>query len=280
MGHKPCVWDGKSYAVYNSNIMVHRRSCIANNGHRAISYSYYLNKYGQGKLYMMQEENVEDKNIEDDKSLERCELADGTKITCQNGGTCVKCGVSLGKGVHSLIADTEKGIYCLYCGKSYGAYSETVTRDANFPPNNTIIGTFSLKNGATFIDNGSIDNNPSLDSYTLAVNSVNQTRTEFSLIGKFRYISTKKDPGFIGFKDIRINVNGIYCYLLKRKTKIYTDTIEPVILNIQVVESEWTKSKPIAIKGTENWADTVNVKIENDRGRVVFEGGANVTNNN
>ena len=44
--------------------------------------------------------------------------------------------------------------------------------------------------------------------------------------------------------------------------------------------TNWSRTKPIIISGTENYCETVKVKILDDKGEIVFEGGGNVSNNN
>ena len=196
-------------------------------------------------------------------------------------GKCVECGMEYtGQSQHQLV-DYKNEIVCRVCKRKFGEMTHEIIRDKTKTNICTLKYYFKLTNGATFTNPRTIYNPGELFiSSSVNTININSDRTEGQFSATVSFIESYKKPFeyFAIYADM--TVDGQYANLTTNYDVVYPDIQKPIISNIQLVGNEWTKSKPITVTGTENWTDTVSVKIENDRGRVVFEGGANVTNNN
>ena len=274
------MWDGNTYYIdYLSRF--HTRLCSVCNGQ--ILHSYYLYNYGIGNIYIVDERENEE-IYPGYPQLVGCRISSGTRITCENSGVCSICKYNYTeelKNNHSLMTENNK-IKCRVCKKEFGSMRVQETLNSDTPVTTIYIINISLINGATFdsfnqiyyydyyFSDGSVD-----------IINMNSNKTEISIKVSLKIKENIKtlledvfDIHFLVYADGRI---------VELKTPLLIvkpDIVEPIISNIQLSGNEWTKSKPITIIGTENWTETVNVKIENDIGRVVFEGKSNVTNNN
>lgn len=136
-GHKPCVWDGKTYS--NNLVGKHTKTCSVHGSY--ILYSYYLNKYGNGEIY----------DISEDFGYEDCTSSNGTKLNCNNPGTCVKCKNVISSSEHAIIADEITGkISCYLCGKEYGTFTYERICDGNAPATYTWVSKVDLISGNVF----------------------------------------------------------------------------------------------------------------------------------
>ena len=279
IGHKPCVWDGYSYrGLYQARS--HLKQCSVCESD--IMYSYYYN----GMLYI--EEEKKEAVIPEYSQMERCSDSNGNIISCTSIGTCTKCKGNYPeeyKLAHYLSQQEDNKITCVVCKKEFGTMDIDIKNNSNIPMEYIVTVNIKFTNGMAF------SRDPYLyfgytsgifEQETIDVTYINDNRTDVILKAKIKFNSTFKGKVNIASVQFHTKLNNS-AYESHCQTKYFllkSDLTKPEISNIQLSGNEWTKSKPITITGTENWTNTVNIKIENDRGRVVYEGDANVTNNN
>ena len=261
-GKKPCVWSGK----YQLSERCHLKTCdICGKG---ISNKPY---YEENRLYY------------NEGGWESCTNS-SRLINCTGIDSCTVCGSTWTVAYHTLeVNDKTKTINCTRCKEKFGEIEQTVTRDENSP------GIYTFMDKVKFNDNvGEI--NELVGNYNAenAFESVEQKIIDKSSDGKeiiflttFKFNSQRKKVYYmIGEITCKVVINGVIHHIpISIDTYMFPDLVKPTISNVEVSGNEWTKSKPITITGTENYCSTVNVKIENDRGIVVYEGGANVIDN-
>lgn len=281
VGHKSCVWNGSSYAgtIY-INGYCHNKICSVCKD--AIRYSYYMGSYGNGNVHYVNQENTEVPNWPE---LESCYLASGSKIDCNNLGTCRTCKINRTPAHYRLTADFDTGkIYCMSCKKDFGTFSHTINKSSTSPTTYTIIQNITLINGATFNSTGKMrePGNP-WQTNTQTISNKNSAGTQFTLTTTAKFKNTTKEK-YNTFFIFSINIGGSNCYIFSNEFYTYPDLISPSISSVTVGDSssgsDWAKSKSIKISGTENYCSTVNIEIFDDKNRSVYTGVANVTNNN
>ena len=270
IGHKPCVWDGRTYFQF-PNIYSHGKKCKVCG--EIISYKYYLQTYGSGSLY-------------DGNPWERCGFSNGNKIVCGSSGTCNQCKFYYSNPQnHSLDVNNDDVIFCNVCNRTFGVYSEKIEVSETVPTTYTIISEMQLKNGAVFSGVKGIN----LDSNNVSQNT--QTIIEGGIGGtsvKLRTIFTLKDniKESIGSRiAFDTKINGVGSSFFGPYSYFYPDLIKPTISSLSNIDginvTEWSKTKTIIVEGTENWCNTVKVKIvdiENED-NIIFEGETAVSNN-
>ncbi len=276
IGHKPCTWNPE---IYGTTVYMHVRRCSVCNDE--IYHQYYDNKKNlHSALYTS---NAFSSN----PAFQYCTLKDGTQINCKNGGTCSVCKKVWSPNQHSLTVNSSTGeIYCRYCSTTYGTFSQIIERNKLAPGTYTITNSYNLKNGAELnIDstkkNGYFRNIPGvLSENNLAIPGTSSK--VFDIVCKATFNKSWKNP-YQAYTRIIVNINNIECYLDSLPFYIYPDVQSPTIEEITTTNSEllteWSKTKPITITGTENWTNTVKVKILDDTEKVIFEGETVVTNN-
>ena len=269
IGHKPCVWRGK-YDIWGS----HRHSKVCENCNDQITYSYYLNTYGSGQVYLISEAN------------EKCYTSNETLLTCLNSGTCNICKrvYSFNNG-HILYGfyGTDK-ISCLGCDQNYGTCTKSIQKVESSIGTYIFTTKISLKNGATFRD---ICNwaTPGLQLCNQTIMSRSSAETEIIIESVIKVQSNWK-IGIIPYVQFYVNVNGENTVMqVYTDDYIFIDWEKPTILTVTMGDgsedlTEWSRTKPIFISGGENYCDVVNVKIVDDEENVVFSGDANVVGNN
>lgn len=276
-GHKPCVWNGKTYGT-DSGMYSHYKKCSKeDNG--AIKYLYYLNTYGVGDLYLINYANSPSKEYTE---YERCYKSDGTLINSGNLGKCTVCGHNYTQKIHYLIEDLETNeVYCQICGKNYGTFEQEVTIDSNSPAKYTIITNLKLANGATFKGTrgmrglGSSSSVWDINSQAIISGAVGGTNITLRTVGKFK--STRKEP-YENYVAVTVSIGGVDCALMTNQFIVYPDFTPPTISKIDNSElTNWSKNKTITISGTENWTETVECKILDDEGNTVYTGRGDVT---
>ena len=287
-GHKPCIWDGKSYILHagyfhlENNAFIpeeysktHSRQCSACKAH--IMYSYYMNQYGNGTLY----------NVTMGKAgsyAEYCIRSDGNRLNCNNLGYCSKCTNNVQSAHSQSYVDLVNGqLLCGICGLVWGEVTYEQDIDNNVPALNTIkikvkvYDQYQLTEVKSVGIIGLESNMERIQTFSQEISDININEKSFTIIINTKLKSNVKTRIYI---ESRIMVNG-------RNVGIsglisLPDKIKPEITEISSDESltEWSKSKPIVIKGTENYCDNVNVKIVEvgNEENVIFEGGANVVN--
>ncbi len=264
IGYKPCVWDGKTYYIAWNNI-VHSLCCKICGDQ--IVHSYYLYSYGNGKLY--------------NAVTERCRKSNGQIIDCKNLGKCAKCGYNYTSVKHSLRINGNNEIFCDICQNEYGIVKHTITNNSKAPASYTIVTNFQLKNGATYNSTSGLRNvgNPFQSTNTrLTSGKTGGTNISFTSTATFK--STWKTI-YGSYIRIEVNLNGGISSILAG-FNVSPDPIKPTISSITMENNEeltdWSRTKPIIVKGTENYCNTVNVKILDDEENVVFEGETTVKN--
>lgn len=267
IGTKPCVWNG----TYTSNVgaKVHYLNCSVCKG--IILGTHDKSYYYKGILYKL-----------DDI---RCKLQNGNIINCNNLGRCSVCNYNHTKTIHRIRVELSTGkIYCELCGIEYGSCSYELSADSNTPANNTLITKIKLKNGATFNRiNGGISPSNTFNSVTNTVTSINSAKDEIIITNTMRFNSNINT--YIAYSvDMYYNIGSSEHYGYIALDKPYLDLIKPTISDIRTENestlTEWSRTKPIIITGTENWTNTVRVKIvelENEE-NIIFQGEAVVNN--
>ncbi len=270
IGHKPCVWDGKSYALDSIHIRHYRKCKICRD---YIQHSYYLNTYGNGKVYYL--ENF---------GKENCSLSNGNRIMCTTSGKCVKCGVTYSGNKHAIMGNN--GIFqCLICNQEYGIYNNEIKGDLNAPTTYNIITNIQFTNGLVFNEKGEMRNigDPwQKNTQVLTSGSIGESNIILTTTVKFKPTWKKEyNSAYITCKG---KLSGqIYTLIVSfiPSEHLYPDLIKPTISNISTGDSStWSKSRTITISGTENWTDTVKAEIIDDKGEKIYTGSGNVTNKN
>lgn len=137
------MWNGYSYQshggfgfVENSMVIMekfaytHTRECSICKS--KIYDAYYLNQYGGGNLYYLTQGK-------DGNYAEYCTKSDGTRITCDNPGTCTKCG-----GIYnfshaaSYMNIVEGKLGCFGCDSIWGTVKYNNEIDSSVPALNTM----------------------------------------------------------------------------------------------------------------------------------------------
>ena len=112
--------------------------------------------------------------------------------------------------------------------------------------------------------------------------SISEDGTQAVLTTKFKVSSTFKKPIWSSWHAyITINNSNV---VLVDVMEVLPDVQKPVITNIVQNKggslTEWNRINPIRITGTENFCNAVTVKIADEEGNVIYEGGGVVTSNN
>ena len=274
IGHKTCFWNGSAYSQggYYGGFF-HSRTCSVSNHKGAICDSYYLNN----KLYSA-EYNTFATNF---PHFQYCHTSDGKILTCKNLGTCCECKRVYSAPQHYIYADSSDcELKCRVCNESFGTYLGTINRNSDTPGTYTINNTYRFTDNVTFLKAHEICHvgNP-FSSYSHKLTSSN--RNEFTTTSIVT-LSTKTIYGTYAVE--LISIDGITCYLYSCTYNVSPDIVSPNILDIKQDNSDdlsdWSRTKPIFITGTENYCDTVNVEIVDDLGNSIFKGDTVVTNGN
>lgn len=265
---KPCVFDGKSYS--NGSCTHFKKCSIRTYGNHGAYHGYYLNSYGSGKIY-------------DLPGSEQCVDSKGNLINCNTSSSvkCVICGYPSDQR-HSLVV-VDKKLQCIICKNIFGEVIDNqIIRDNSVPAINTISTTIRLLNGATFNSNYGAwnKNNIEIDRQ----NKINNADGTITVISEVKFKSNVKGALYNNIV-IYLNINGKRCRTSLFEGEIICDYIKPEISSIEINGgkdlTEWSRTKPIVVSGTENWCNTVKVKIvelENEE-NIIFEGETSVNGN-
>lgn len=264
---RPCVFKG-SYA-YASSSDFKKCEIRTYTGHYAY-HGYYLNSYGNGPIYYT-------------PGSERCIDSKGNLIDCNTSSSvkCVRCGNPSDK-THTLYV-IDKKLQCYVCGNIFGEVIDfQIVRDDNVPAKNTISTTIKLNDGVTFNSTYGawIKTYMEIDKQS----KVDNTDGTITIISEMKFKSNVKEPIVPGV-IIYVNINGKKCRLSLYNESIICDYIKPEISGMEINGgkdlTEWSRTKPIVVSGTENWCNTVKVKIvelENEE-NVIFKGETTVSEN-
>ncbi len=220
------------------------------------------------------------------KKIHQCIKSDGTEINCMNLGTCAICGYtySTSRAYHVLVISRdsndieEKEMFCSKCKINMGTlkYMRMIKEsNTNYKFQVEIV----VPDGAKYIQNPNFSTIGGNVSYNLVPNiNGNVWSTELTInINEYREFGG----------NIRVNLEGIYggiqiCWsFIDEITKL--DTVPPVVSNIEIGGTsltEWSKIKQIIVSGTEDYCNTVKIRILNDKENVVFSGETTVNNGN
>lgn len=208
-GHIPCTWDGHSWGYYTSYVDWKRCSVCKD----IIVYSYYHN----GTLHTYS-------NSASDRYIQDCKKADGSRITCQNLGTCATCGTNYNEVRHAIVLRDNR-VYCTICNANFGTY--TVSRKEETTSSNVVKCTsvldLSLTNGATLLTTDSAWENTVFrnetgvwDTLGHTLNSINSSNTS----AKITYVGTflpSYKAKYGNYEGLYISVNGVYHYAGTRR---------------------------------------------------------------
>ncbi len=298
-GHKPCVWKGKwidhsgfcndlnGYIEILDYAPIHSRCCSVCG--MWIMYSYYEESYGNGLIHNLTRGS-------NGTYAERCRNKEGKLISCSetlnNGGACAKCDRVHVKGNHvHVVCNSKTGnVKCFYCDKVFGKFTNIINRDNNSPATYTVKTSFVLENcpiqsyelrGFKEYNGSYIE--PSAHKQEVLDGSVEEYIENGKTITKFTIITTGKLKEGIKSKiglESSFWLNGVE--VLTEMIPMIPDLVQPTISNINSNSelTEWSRSKPIKITGTENYCNLVNVKILDDKENIIFEGKTSVNNKN
>lgn len=209
----------------------------------------------------------------------------GRRISCINLGICSICGYNYNNSntSHNLVysgnISTEREGYCSNCktylGKIKYAYIERQS-DSVYKFH------FKIIVPSNYIYSNII-NWSNIGSNTTIVPSISRNGVEYT---STTTITINKKTEKIGYVQLGVNgkLGNLQCTInVASSVEIKADTVPPTITDISKQDlTEWSKTKPITITGTENYCSTVKVKIvevDNEE-NVIFEGKTNVNSKN
>ncbi len=274
-GHKPCVWDGKSYRIY---YFTHQKLC--SNCKNSILYEYYYN----GTLYNKPFDSEFARGNEDlVLYYELCHDDNGI-MDCNNfkNRSCKICKKTYNKPEHALVTDKDTGIiYCIRCFKEYGKVIEsTITNDLETPVTYTLTDKIILTNGAKLISSEGIPNSSNiyLDKDQYSITNKNTDGSEFTAITIAKSKSSYKQWFNSFHQRLSVNIDGQAVTMDMVVRKVSPDLISPEITEITTENentlTEWSKTKPIIVMGTENFCDTVSIEIIDNEKNIIFSGNS------
>ncbi len=264
-GTKACVWNGSSYIGWSDRN--HDKKCSVCN--YCIRHQYNWNN----KLYEY-------------TGAEDCYTSSGVRLDCTHQGQCNKCKTMRYTNEHRINQTANNELKCIVCGGKYGEITNRVitTDNAQVSPTYTIETTINLMNGATYNSlAGVMGNTEAFDiKEQKLVNKISST--QFIISTRVRIKNTIKYPENC-ICCVYINLGGRTMYIWINDATILPDLVKPVITNITMENekqelTEWSRTKPIIISGTENYCDIVTVKIEDEDGNIIFNGNGSIINNN
>ena len=243
-GHKPCVWDGRTYGQATAS-HTHMRMCSVCNYN--ISTSYYLYSYGNGKLYKVEKDPGEER-YPGNPEVGNCRKADGTEITCYNLGICSTCKYDYSNEnwrKYHWLQEREGNIICVLCKKEFGTIDvkEEIQQNENTVQKYTI--RMNLKNRTSFSEYGE---KTYMSNYfskrSMNILSINSEKTEVTLEANLEVKNSIKSviKNIWQFK-FTVIIDGAACEFNTSMRNVKPDLEKPVISSIQTSGSEWAKSK-------------------------------------
>ena len=280
IGHKPCVWDGKTYQIRAD--CTHALMCSVCN--TEIQWYYYLNSFGVGEMYDYRSLLV-DRNFRHESCIKN-----GNKITCSNignGVTCDICKNNITFPQHTIRTnELTNELYCIICNEVFGKSYWNVEKNSNTPITYTITTNIELNEGVTLSRLGGSAGYLQVDKQEFAEDSKGGIGSRnFTLISTAKFSSSYKTKYAAMRSYTYLRINGLeYWADITPNFTAYPDLKEPVIANI-VTENEstlttWSRTKPIVVTGTENYCNTVDVEIIDNEENVIFKGTTTVNNGN
>ncbi len=268
-GHKPCQWDGKTWNN-QSGMYTHIRQCSVCNGD--INYSYYYN----GTLY-------------NSEGTQPCKDKNGKVINCTNPGTCAVCGETTTLGLHDLYVNKGSHVISCYngCGETFGTATWTLTCDDKAPNTYTWTIHYKLTGGAVFAKSNGVRNiNKQVyeDEVSETVKYNNSAHTDVTVKKTFRFLNSRKTP-YATFAWDRIDVKNtkgvmVRCNIKTNMESLVPDSQAPKITSAAIASAdEWKQRKQITVTGTENWCNTVTIRLKKGN-TVIYTGTATVSGGN
>ena len=282
------------------NIVAHNITREIANKDMAVCHpkNYYINSCTCGYYKIEHEKHTTNNQLITDKTTmahhttcsickqwpldESCTKSDGSKITCNNLGTCTKCKYEYNTKTHRNIYD--KGI-CVSCREQlievlensyvYNEQNNQYTFTSKFKiidPNVHILDgtgwTWDEDDGFKQI---SVTNsrNDGIETLVAVMEPVNKFQGELQYAGRllYQYGTDVNDKNNICFEQ----------YIVPK-------THETEIKDIQVIDigenQGWTQQKQITVKGMDNWSNNVKISMQNSSGNTIYNEVIVPVNNN
>ncbi len=267
--HKPCVWNEK-YSTYTDSARHFYKCSICN---EYIAYQYYKDSYGRGELY-------------NSIGYENCYTNNGKLLNCtvEENGKCAKCGYYHYKSdVTHIAQQVDNKIICSICNKEFGTYSSEIIKDENVFPTYTVKYNITFMDGAKFYSAGKeMHNYWQINKQT--VTNVNTDKTNIIVTTTLKAKSNIKVPVLCIIRFYATDKNGRKITIDMVDCIVIPELQKPNILSLTEENNteltQWSRTKPIIISGTENYCDSVSVKIIDENENTIFEGKTNVNTEN
>jgi len=218
------VWDGNKYGGHagfgtieeKSDSLIlqdcaetHTRDCIVCRNH--IYYSYYLNQYGNGKLY----------NITMGKTgnyAEYCQNIYEDRLTCNNPGMCVKCGNNI-SGHARWYVNLENGYFgCFGCDEIWGTDFQLYDQ--------YILSDFKTGSVTEYVPIELYQD----DKYAQMLSNISEDKKKFTITIQVKMKDNVKNKQYI---ESYFYINGVATYV--EGAYAYQDRIKPEIIEISSV---------------------------------------------
>ncbi len=215
----------------------------------------------------------------------KCKNSNGI-ITCLNLGKCSICNYtySSSTAIHYqyYYSDNElkeNNRYCVICNTYIGQVNrcELIKETDNVYK---LYTSMTAPSGAVYSSTTCYQyfgNNVSVS------NSISRNGTTWNNVLTITFNGHNEATSFAGLKNT-FTINGRHVDFHLATKEFNIDDKKPIISNITMDNkeelTEWSKTKPIIISGTENYCNTITIRITNEYGETIFEGGGNVSNNN
>ncbi len=227
------------------------------------------------------------------KSSEKCTKEDGSRINCDNLGTCTVCKHVYSQVRHWAIVSVRNGagngdVKCGSCNKYIGTISNLVT---NYSSSNIFEFSYdlSVRNTGNFSNSSLAYSNQNPNSNGAKVVSqvkTNITSTSINLTSKVEI--GNKEIGYY-FNNYLLNYyvsSGEFVRQLRVNFEgLKADRIPPVINpNIEqtnlATSNGWATQKQITVSGTENFCSSVKLTLKDSEGNIYLKDAATPVTNN
>ncbi len=213
--------------------------------------------------------------------IHECIKSDGSRINCVNPGKCSLCGFYYAKSSVSHYAVSScnlkencenRNLECANCGLDLGYLNYLyVTKETDIEYK--IYASLTVVDGHTYykIEHGNgFETNSNL-SYVPNING--KTWTFIATLNLNEYLE-RGSTFYIAFRG---KYNNISTSMTMNVELYELDNIEPIISNIAMRDgneelTEWSKTKPIIISGTENYTKSVTAKIIDNKNNIIYQG--------
>lgn len=270
-GMIPCKWDGVSYVAIGASLY-HYRKCSVHEGYICDKDYIYNGKSYRASLW------------NDESDYQGCVKADGSRITCNNPGTCIYCGYTCGGGDHRIGCSTdengEQTLRCNFCGEVFGTAKMTTScyQYSDSEVMNIANVQMHLKDGVSFLGGVTY-----WADYQTGI--WDRTATGWGT-QDITYIVSQKTSGnfkanYGSWSDFHLEINGVDCLgsiATVPSCYLIADCTAPVITDISVKDISsiqgWSTGKQITVSGTDNYADAIKVNLLDNENNVIYSGQA------